>query len=60
MGYENKAFKLLNQESVEFIKKALESYEKAYELDPIPLYTQKTKDLENRLKSYISKNGSFP
>lgn len=60
MGYENKAFKLLNRESVEFIKKALESYEKAYELDPIPLYTQKTKDLENRLKSYISKNGSFP
>lgn len=60
MAYENKAFKVLNRESVLLVKKAFDSYEKAYELHPIPVYLQNKKDLENRINSYMNKNGSFP
>lgn len=60
MAYENKAFKLLNRESVLLVKKAMESYDNAYKLDPVPTHLQNKKDLENRINTYMNKNGRFP
>ena len=60
MAYENKAFNLLNRESVLLVKKAFDCYEKAYELDPIQAYLQNKSELDNRIRAYTNKNGSFP
>jgi len=60
MAYEEKAFKLLNRESVQLIKKAMDCYEKAYKLDPSLTNSQLNKELQERLNKYMDKNGSFP
>lgn len=60
MAYEEKAFKLLNRESVLLIKKAMDCYDKAYKFDPTLTNSQLNTELQNRLNKYMDKNGSFP
>lgn len=60
MAYEEKAFKLLNRESVFLISKAMDCYDMAYNLDPTLTNKQLNKDLKERLDKYMHEHGTFP